>query len=522
MHRLSQRTWSLILITLFGIAFAIFPAKTLQTDDASIYAATIRNVVVYHHWLLPTVDPHQISAFLDKPPVGIWLLSIIPALTGFSMLSLHATNVILWAVSAIVMTGFVAAFYSRNSGRWAGIILMTSVGAVSYSRSPKLEIPLMIALIAIHWGLLGWMKRKQPYFLYLTATAIAIGFLIKTGFAIVLPILTILGALLIFPEARQNLLPTLKNKHFWLASVLGLAIIALPLEIQYYAYPNLFADYLQSILFKSKYNIAYLGLGIHLSIILFLVLGILPWAAFLIRPIEKGFFKTFFQKPLTLINFAWVWIASNCMFLILAYQQVDFRTAVMILPPLAIVAARQIQARIPRVAIVASVGMVVVAAIIFALNPNNPTLVREFVVGIAVGMSLFWSLLFFRKHKMALMVLVATYSLFFAFESRLIPQFSPNYADAATILKLHNSGTDFVILRPGDRPLKMRSDLCFEDVLAGPANYYCKSPQEIPQNRRPKLVLTNPEAVSALGPQFHPIYTRNESELGLIWPYKKN
>ena len=512
MNRLSSRYWISFLLFFLVVAAFVFPAVTLQTDDASMYAAAIRNAVLFHDWVLPTLDPSSVAAFLDKPPVGIWLLSIIPAILGFSQFSLHLTNVLLWGLSAAVMTWGVSRFASRNWARWSGLILMTSIAAVVYSRSPKLEIAMMLCLILIHGGIFGWIKQRKPVYLYATFAAIAVGFLIKTGFAVVLPGLTVLGMVAVFPAARNAIVPTLKSLHFWVAVVMCKLIVIVPLAVQYYAYPQVFPAYLNSILLTSKYNRAYLGLGLHGSIFLFLILAALPWVPFAISSIAgrlKRPPKRIFSLPFTLDRFAVVWLFASTSFLVLAYQQVDFRTAVMLLPPIAVLAARGVQKRIDWRWLMPWPILLGIAGLIFVLNPANFPLARGVVMAITVGLIGFYGGWMLNRPLIAVRCLIVTFALFFAYEPRLVPLFSTHYADADVIGRYRSLGFEFIVMRPQDRPLKMRADLCFEDVIVGPADQYVQS--DPPPPTKPQILITNPEAVSQLDPRWRPILQGSES-----------
>ena len=79
---LSARFIMFILIVFVAASFLLLPRNPLLNDDATLYALAAKNAVLHNQWLAQFVTPGDLSSFLDKPPLGIWMLAWIPKIIG--------------------------------------------------------------------------------------------------------------------------------------------------------------------------------------------------------------------------------------------------------------------------------------------------------------------------------------------------------------------------------------------------------------------------------------------------------
>jgi hypothetical protein len=82
----------LILLLFLASSFITLPRNPLLNDDAALYALAAKNAIIHNQWLAQFVTPGDASSFLDKPPLGIWLLAWIPRIIGVSVICLKQNS----------------------------------------------------------------------------------------------------------------------------------------------------------------------------------------------------------------------------------------------------------------------------------------------------------------------------------------------------------------------------------------------------------------------------------------------
>jgi 4-amino-4-deoxy-L-arabinose transferase-like glycosyltransferase len=524
----SRRALLLILAIFIAASFLTLPRNALQNDDASLYALMAKNMVVHHQWLAPLITPGDPTSFLDKPPVGLWLLAWFPKLFGINELTIHFPNVIYFTLILALLYFALARLSSKKIALYATLIAATSLCLVVYSRAPKLDVPLALFVLTAHLALYGWLKKEKPFYLLIFAASLALGFLVKSGFGLLLPLLTVLFLLLFNAPARKKLL-TPHISHLIPALALFVLIIGSVLCAQSFALQDQWLPYLKSITLTSKYNTGYLGFGFYYSIIGFLLITVFPWTPLALAGIKLPQLKIRNKKSeivskfgfglanllrisnfgfrisakLNLSTFCSLWFWSNFLFLLFCYKQSDLRTFVVFVPPLAILAGIKLISinRKPRLSVtafqfffLALFSASLIALLIKPVNPQGFSLVYA-IVPLAIFTSSLISLTSYLwkptsfKFIISFALICLAYVTLFYNTKPLADAFNPDVKWPGTIKAYRAEGFKFFIYRPHDRDLFYSPDLFYVDFMAGPADRYFWEKEEL------KRALASGEAI---------------------------
>ncbi|MBU0630295.1 MAG: glycosyltransferase family 39 protein [Candidatus Margulisbacteria bacterium] len=492
-----------LCLALFILAsFATLPRNPLQNDDASLYALAAKNAVVHNQWLAQYISPGDPASFLDKPPLGIWLLAWPMKLFGVSELTVHIPNVLYFALLLAVIYLSVQRINGRRLALLSIVIAGTSLGLVVYSRAPKLDILLPLFVTLAHFAIYDFIKNDRQKSLYLFVAALAGGFLVKSGFGLLLPGLTVIFLFIFNKEARSRFLHLLFSYRLLLSAFLLLLLVGSVLGLQALSLGDQWLPYLKSITIQSKYNTSYLGFGFYTSIIGYLLIVIFPWAPLAMTAIRlPNIFKQRAKTSvsgigLNLNRFCNLWLCSNFLFLLFFYRQSDLRTFTVFIPPLAILAAVKVvslqwqAARKPaakrrgfRIELLWNLFFWLLFSIGFIMLLNKPYNGDGIYIGDALMPIAFFivavSWLFFYLFKPTWNKLVVfsaltmlAYGALFYVSLPLVNSFNPDVAWPKKINEYTCRGYAFVIYRPPDRQLFYSPDLFYVDFMAGPADLY--------------------------------------------------
>jgi 4-amino-4-deoxy-L-arabinose transferase-like glycosyltransferase len=485
----------LIILGLFFLAALItLPRNPLQNDDASLYALVAKNAIVHNQWLAQYITPGDPASFIDKPPLGIWLLAWPMKIFGVSELTVHLPNVLYFAALLAIIYFYLRRTNGQRLALLSTVIAGTSLGLVVYSRAPKLDILLPLFVTLAHLALYEFIKKDRPGALYLFTAALAGGFLVKSGFGLLLPGLTVIFLFIFNAEARSAFLRLLFSYRLLLSTLLLVLLVGAVLGLQAVPLRDQWLPYLRSITIQSKYNTSYLGFGFYTSIFGFLLISIFPWAPFALTAI-KG---RLFSKGLNLNRLCNLWLWSNFLFLLFFYRQSDLRTFTVFVPPLAILAAIKLTAiqwkiRKPSAAADLFTGFRIellwnllfwlifaVGFIMLLIKPFNGDGIYLGDALLPIGLfvvALSW--LFFdlfrpvwSKFVVFCALTVLAYSALFYVSLPLVNSFNPNVSWPSMIKEYTRQGYAFVIYRPPDRQLFYSPDLFYVDFMSGPADLY--------------------------------------------------
>jgi len=473
----------LLLFLFLSICFLSLPRNPLQNDDAANYALMVKNAVVHNLWLAQFVTPGDRSSFMDKPPLGIWLLAWLPKLAGVNELTVHIPNVIYFILLLGIMYWSLAKLAGKKLALYAALIAATSLCLVVYSRAPKLDVLLTLFVFTAHLSLFTYLKKNGHSYLIPFTLSLACGFLVKSGFGILLPALTVLFLLIFNAPARKKLSAILVTRYSLLYSCLFLATVGGVLALQAIPLGDQFLPYLKAITIQSKYNSGYTGPGFYSSVFGFLLITIFPWTPL--------FFSAL--KP-NLNTFCNVWFWSNFLFLLFFYRQNDLRTFTVLVPPLAILAGlRLLHLRCSAWLIGWQIFFVIVFTLLLIVGIIRPVNQAGFSLADALlPFALFTAALIpltfylWRPQPFKLVVtyalVVLAYSVLFYNTKPIADAFNPDIKWPAMIKEQRAAGVKFYIYRPTDRELFYSPDLTWVDFMAGPADRYFWDGQELKQS----------------------------------------
>ncbi|MGB9612866.1 MAG: ArnT family glycosyltransferase [Candidatus Margulisiibacteriota bacterium] len=479
--------WWVLAVFIF-ISFATLSRNPLLNDDAALYALAIKNAILFHQWLAQFVTPGDLSSFVDKPPLGIWLLSWFPKFFGINEYTIHFPNVIYYTLLLLIMYLTITRISSRKIAFYTTLIAATSLCLIIYARAPKLDILLTLFVFLAHLSFYYYLKKTNPLYLYFFTFSLIGGFLVKSGFGLLFPALTILFLFISNARIRKIVSQAIFSPHFLLCGLLFVFFAGGVLCLQSLALKEQWFAYLKSIFVQSKYNSAYLGLGFHYFIISFLLLTIFPWTPLFLTTIKLKF------KNLTLNTFCHHWFWSNILFLLFFYQQNDLRTFTVFVPPLAILASIRLTSLEKKISSFKlhnhafgeffwSLFFLILFAsitIVLLFNPVNPKgyslksallPFALFTFALAIFTFYLWKP---NQTKLvtAFILICFAYSVLFYHTRSIANVFNANLSWPKIIKAYKNRGWRFYIYRPTNRRLFFSPDLCWVDFMAGPADKY--------------------------------------------------
>ncbi|MFA5112784.1 MAG: glycosyltransferase family 39 protein [Candidatus Margulisiibacteriota bacterium] len=473
------------LFLLIIVSFITLPRNPLQNDDAALYALAAKNAVVHNMWLAQFITPGDPDSFLDKPPLGIWLLAWPLKVFGVSELNIHIPNVLYFALLLWLMYWSLLKLAGKKLAFNATLLAASSLCLVVYSRAPKLDVLLTLFVFTAHISLYAFLKKDKPAYLIPFTLSLAAGFLVKSGFGLLLPALTVLFLLIFNAQARQKLLAIFVTRYSLLNAVLFLALIGGVLAMQSIPLGPQFLPYLKSITIQSKYNTSYTGFGFYSSVFGYLLITIFPWT-----PLFFSTLKLRWQK-INLNTFCNIWFWSNILFLLFFYRQNDLRTFTVFVPPLAILAGLRLL-NLKRSAwligwqlfFVGVFSLLLVTGIMKPVNQEGFSLadaILPFALFTAALIPLTSYLWQPKRYKFVATyaLIVLAYGALFYNTRPIADAFNPDVKWPGMIKQEQAKGKKFYIYRPPDRQLFYSPDLFWVDFLAGPADRYFWNGQEL-------------------------------------------
>jgi 4-amino-4-deoxy-L-arabinose transferase-like glycosyltransferase len=477
----------LLLLILLSYSFLSLPRNPLQNDDAALYALAAKNAVVHNMWLAQFVTPGDPASFMDKPPLGIWLLAWPMKLFGVSELNIHLPNVLYYLILLLVLFLSLSKLAGKKLALNATLIAATSLCLVVYSRAPKLDVLLTLFVFTAHISLYAFLKKDKPIYLLPFTLSLAAGFLVKSGFGLLLPALTVLFLLIFNAQARAKLIGSIPTLYFLLSTLLFFLTVGGVLALQAGPLGAQFLPYLKAITVQSKYNTSYTGFGFYSSVFGFLLVTIFPWT-----PLFFSTLKLRWQK-LNLNTFCNIWFWSNILFLLFFYRQNDLRTFTVFVPPLAILAGlRLINLKRSAWLIGWQIFFLLLFCLLLATFALKPVNQDGFSLAAALlPFALFTSALIpltsylWKPKPMKFVVtyglIVLAYSVLFYNTKPIADAFNPDVKWPGMVKEQQAKGTKFYVYRPPDRQLFYSPDLFWVDFMAGPADRYFWDSQELKQ-----------------------------------------
>ncbi len=235
----TRQHWALLCLIIVASLFYLINLgeRPLEDYDEATYASVLKSSFERSNFLS---FEYFGANWFEKPPLYFWLAALNAKVFGFNEFALRLPSA-LSGITVILLTYLIVIELSgkdRPSAIFAGLILVLIPFFTAATRNMRMDTPVTACILAaLYFYLVGFHKQK-----YLVGIGIAIGLgvLFKSiiGF-LAMPII------LIWSIATKNW-SWIKNKFFWLGSLIGLALAA-PWHIY------------ESIKFGSKFWQDYLG-----------------------------------------------------------------------------------------------------------------------------------------------------------------------------------------------------------------------------------------------------------------------
>ncbi|MCX5844850.1 MAG: glycosyltransferase family 39 protein [Deltaproteobacteria bacterium] len=305
----------LFLIIMPIVLYVVFsPLMPLIEPDESRYFEISDNMVDSGDYVIPRLAN---VIYLEKPPLTYWASAIIFKFFGETDFTARI-YVGLCAWACLLLTYGIGSFLrDRTTGLYAAGVLCTSLFFFIFGNFNILDIPLALYTCLATWAgyrhLVGTSKKKWLYLLYLSS---ALAFLTKGLIGVIFP-LAILGVWLVFSGQWKRTMGLISP----IGIVLFLAITAPWFILVQRAHQNfLWFFFIQEHLLR--YTTTMHGRdNTFLLYVPVVILGILPWAAFLGKAAWEMHKGKIVSSTLQGSKFLWTWVILIFVFFSLSHSK---------------------------------------------------------------------------------------------------------------------------------------------------------------------------------------------------------
>jgi 4-amino-4-deoxy-L-arabinose transferase-like glycosyltransferase len=380
--------------------FAGLGRGAIGDSDEAFYAEAAREMVESGNWLTPH---YNYELRFQKPILYYWMVATTYHAGGVSEAAARFPSAVSGLLLALLTYFCGRRWFDPPTAALAGAIVATSFGYFVIGRASLPDLPLALFIAAATWALieaLGVRYRDEAsrpgvrrFWLVIGTVAMALGMLTKGPVAIALPILTALVVALRERRAagdRPIPWPGLKDVAIAAGVFLLIAVpwYAAMVNAHGFAYLERFfvAENLERFA-TERYNESR-PIWFYVPILLG---GLMPWAPFVLLWVPS-FMQIVVKRRRTLTSGAWrliVWAAVPLIFYSLSIGKQP-RYILPVLPPMALILARSIMARLPErgeparrhlllglAGTLAAISLLVLALLLnrarpllFALNPS--------------------------------------------------------------------------------------------------------------------------------------------------------
>ena len=175
---LSPRTaWVLLVAIFLAIYFAsLFTPPLLDDVDAS-HAQAAQYIAQTGDWVSPRTNDIR---YIEKPPLPFWIIAGIYKVTGVEdAFTTHLPNALAMLALAWLSWLWASRAWGPRAGLYAGLGVLTSVGAFLFTRFIIPESLLAFFLLAALYGLITGLEDDRPNRFYLTWAMVALALLTK-------------------------------------------------------------------------------------------------------------------------------------------------------------------------------------------------------------------------------------------------------------------------------------------------------------------------------------------------------
>ncbi|MBN1162319.1 glycosyltransferase family 39 protein [Patescibacteria group bacterium] len=200
--------------------------------DEAIYAKVAKNMVVKNEYLTQYWWSNRV--WYEKPPLYMWIVSLIMRVIGVNSLSVRLPSAIFGLLTVFLVYQFGKKLFNKTVGYIAGLVLLTTIHFVYYSRTSMLDITAtyFITLSVYLYYCAKQEENRAKLYWILSGLSLGLGVMTK-GVVGLIPIGIIsLYEIYLFVVHKQKV--TKKLLRYYL-SFLGSSIaIALPWHLYMY------------------------------------------------------------------------------------------------------------------------------------------------------------------------------------------------------------------------------------------------------------------------------------------------
>jgi 4-amino-4-deoxy-L-arabinose transferase-like glycosyltransferase len=236
MDALVKRLATALLLAIFCAPLFVGLGRTDVGHDEAIYSFAVDRMLETGDWLVPKSSPHEDVAFLEKPPLKLW---IVAASIRLGILPHNEFGIRFWdALCGAVAFLYVFAIGVRLAGPLCGAVALLIL-FVHWPllfehgiRSNNMEAPLVLCYCGSVFHYLRWMaaddERRGGRHAVIVGLYFALGFMTKSVAALFLPLVLSVTSLL-FRNVRVRFA---RDCRLWS----GVAALALALIVPWFVF----------------------------------------------------------------------------------------------------------------------------------------------------------------------------------------------------------------------------------------------------------------------------------------------
>lgn len=214
-----------IILLSFPILFLKLGSFSLRLWDESIYATNSIEMMERGEWIVPYFNG-EMDYWNTKPPMINWLQIISMKIFGINEFAVRLPSALAALFTVLLVYWFLKNHFTRLAGMMGSLVLLTSVGFISYhgARTGDTDALLTLCTTAVSLFVLDALLKNKfsnkhifAVFIFLVA-----GFLTKSiaAFLLLPPIL-----FFVFYFHKNLFLGLLRNKIFWITGFSALILI---------------------------------------------------------------------------------------------------------------------------------------------------------------------------------------------------------------------------------------------------------------------------------------------------------
>jgi 4-amino-4-deoxy-L-arabinose transferase-like glycosyltransferase len=228
--------WLLLILAIYPIVFIKLDGFSVRHWDESMYAVNAYEMMQHDEWMVPYYrDEPDIRN--TKPPLVLWMQMGLSKIMGFSPLTFRIPSALAVTVSILFLFQFVRKRSGNLAGLVASSIALTSVGFITFhtGRTGDPDAVMALFVLLANFVFLGIMHkdRIKPQHFYLFFGFLALAFWSKS-----LAALLFIPGYFILALVHKKLGTLLKSAHFWIGSIMFLALCGLFLLLRENAQPG--------------------------------------------------------------------------------------------------------------------------------------------------------------------------------------------------------------------------------------------------------------------------------------------